>query len=170
MIIRQIKTWVNRLIDISGIISGYLVILMAALVLFEVFMRYFMKRSPMIADEFSAYLLVIISYLGVAWTWKENGHVRFTVLISKLPLKVAQWLKLITNIGAFFYTLILIWVSYSFLMHSIKLGMSSASWLRTPLQPFHSTLLIGFGILGLFLLVDIIYSVINITKSNNGKE
>jgi len=47
---------------------------MMMLVVVDVFMRYVMRQPLMVSDEFSAYMLVALSYLGFAYTWREKGH------------------------------------------------------------------------------------------------
>ena len=47
---------VEKIADIGGYFSGWLVFLMMILVFVEVFMRYVLRRPPMVADEFSAYM------------------------------------------------------------------------------------------------------------------
>ena len=42
------------------------------LVVVDVFMRYVMHRPLMVADEISAYMLVALSFLGFAYTWRKG--------------------------------------------------------------------------------------------------
>ena len=65
--------------NLVGFLSAWLVPLMMMLVVVDVFMRYVMRHPLMIADEFSAYLLVALSFLGFAYTWRQGGHVRVEV-------------------------------------------------------------------------------------------
>lgn len=161
---------IESLTDIGGILSGGLVLLMIITVLFEVFMRYIINKPPMIADEFSGYMLVLISYLGIAYTWKEKGHPRIALLVDRLPINAASWLRLITLILAFVFSLVLLRASCRYLAHSIQLHMASATWLHTPLQGFQMSLVIGFTLLAALLLAHIAKAIMDMTseKSSQG--
>jgi len=116
---------------------------MALLVFIEVISRYVFRQALMVGDEFSAYMLVALCFLGAAYTWKEKGHVRITALVSRLPTKVASWLRLITLVFVFLFVLGLCQASYGFMSMSFKLHMASATWLHFPLQGIHILLPIG---------------------------
>lgn len=160
---------IENLADLLGHLSGWLVFLMMALVVFEVFMRYVLKRPPMVADEFAGYLLVAISYLGIAYAFKDNAHVRITFVIDRLSPRLSNWFRLITQIMALFFTILLSKMSYNYLLFSSKLNMRSSTWIRFPLIWPQITLMIGFIILSLFLIVRIVKMIKDI-KSGNGTE
>ncbi len=121
-----------------------------------------MNRPPALADEFSALTLVVIAYLGAAYTWRERGHVRITALTSRLPTGVASWLRLIALTLTFVFLLGLVVSGISFVQDSFQLKMRSASWLRVPLQGPHLIMIIGFAMILVTVLMDIIKVAIKI--------
>ncbi|MBA7565895.1 hypothetical protein ES708_07581 [subsurface metagenome] len=135
---------------------------MVVLILYEVFMRYVVHQSPMLADEFSAYMLVSISYLGAAYTFREKGHVRITALVSRLPTRLSNWLRVTTLIIGLVFSIVLTKSSYDLMAFSFKLRMASSTWLTFPLQVPQMTLAIGFTILSLLLIVEIAKAITNI--------
>jgi len=148
----------------GGYLSGWLVLLMMLLVLAEVFMRYVMNNPLMLADEFAAYMLVAVSFIAGAYTWKEKGHVRITVLVSRMPPKVSCWLRLITLFLALGVAIALVQSGYSLLQTSFRLHMESGSWLHFPLQGPHMTLIIGFILLSLLIMVEIARAITNLRR------
>lgn len=156
--------------NIIGYFSGWLVPAMALLVFIEVISRYVFRQALMVGDEFSAYMLVALCFLGAAYTWKEKGHVRITALVSRLPTKVASWLRLITLVFVFLFVLGLCQASYGFMSMSFKLHMASATWLHFPLQGIHILLPIGFVILALLLMLDIARAIKNIRAGKSAEE
>ncbi len=159
---KQLLRFIEGITNIGGYFSGWLVFLMMLIVLYEVFMRYALNQPPIIADEFAAYMLVAMSYLGAAYTWRARGHVRITALVSRLPTRVSSWLRLITLVFAFAFSLVLIQSSYVFLAQSFRFHRASSSWLNTPLQGPQMTLMIGFILLSLVLIVEIVKAIMNI--------
>ena len=161
---------VESLSNLVGYFSGWLVPTMAILVFIEVISRYVFRRALLVGDEFAAYMLVALCFLGAAYTWREKGHVRITALVSRLPTKVASWLRLVTLTLVFLFVVGLCQASYGFMAMSFKLHMASASWLRFPLQGPHMTLPIGFAILAVILMVDIARTVMNIRAGKSAEE
>lgn len=135
--------------------------MMIVLIIFEVFMRYILHQPPMVADEFSAYLLVAMSYLGAAFTFREGGHVRITALVSLLPTRVSNWLRVVTLVIAFIFSVVLTKSSYDLIVVSFKFNMASATWLNFPLKGPQMTLVIGFALLSLLLAVETAKTVMN---------
>jgi len=125
-------------------------------------MRYVLDQPPIIAEEYSGYALVALSFLGMAYTWQERGLVRVTALVSRLPVKVSSWLRVLTLVLAFAFTIALIHTSYKYLAHSFKVGMVSSTYFRTPLQGPQMTIMIGFILLALLIIVEIIKAIIDI--------
>lgn len=156
--------------NIVGYFSGWLVPTMALLVFVEVISRYVFRRALLVGDEFAAYMLVALSFLGAAYTWREKGHVRITALVSRLPTKVASWLRLVTLVLVFLFVVGLIQASYGFMAMSFKLGVASATWLHFPLQGIHILLPIGFAILAALVMVDIARTIKNIRAGKSAEE
>lgn len=147
---------IDLIADLGGQVAAWLVPLLMLLVLFEVFMRYVIGQPPILADEFGGYLLVGMSYLGLAHTWKAKGHVRVTFLVDRLPRRAAGFLRLATLVIAFVFSVILIVSSYLFLALSLRLGLASSSWVHFPLQGIQATLAVGFVSLSLSVLLEIV--------------
>ena len=167
---KRLRYIIEKIAAITGDFAGWLVVAMILLIFFEVFMRYGLNRPPAIADEISAYLLVGLAYLGAAFTWKEKGHIRITSITSRLPTKVANWLRLSTMVLVFVFVLVLCLSSYGFMETSYQYNMASATWLRIPLQGPHMTLAIGFTIFLLMLTVTIGEVIMNIKTGKNSEE
>ena len=167
---KRLGRMVESLSNLVGYFSGWLVPAMAILVFIEVISRYVFRRALLVGDEFAAYMLVALCFLGAAYTWREKGHVRITALVSRLPTKVASWLRLVTLTLVFLFVVGLCQASYGFMAMSFKLHMASASWLRFPLQGPHMTLPIGFAILAVIVMVDIARTIKNIRAGESAEE
>jgi TRAP-type C4-dicarboxylate transport system permease small subunit len=159
---KKVFSKLDSIIDIFTRVVGWLVLAMMVIILVEIFMRYVLGQPIIIAEELCGYLLVAISYLGMAYTWKEKGHVRITALVSRLPARVSNWLRLVTLIFALLFTIVIISSSYSYLAHSFKVHMVSSTYYRIPLQGPQMTILIGFVLFALLIVVDIIRAILQI--------
>jgi TRAP-type transport system small permease protein len=153
---------------LSGQVQGILLFLLMCLVLVDVATRYLLQNPLSIAEEYGAYMLVAITCLGLAYTWKEKTHVRIEVLVDRLPLRAKRVLRLITLLIAFLFTLFMIPASYQLLSFSFMFGTRSGGWLRTPIAWPQITILIGALLLFFQLIVEIIKAVKAIQGDRKG--
>jgi TRAP-type C4-dicarboxylate transport system permease small subunit len=155
----RLSSLINKIGDLGGYLSGWLVPLMMILVVVEVFMRYVLHRPLMVADEFSAYMLVALSFLGLAYTWRQGGHVRVTVLVTRLPSRAASWIRFMGLILILIFMIELDRVSYKMITYALQINLRSSTWLMVPLFWPQLTIFIGFILLTLFVGLDIIRAV-----------
>ncbi|MGE5253979.1 MAG: TRAP transporter small permease subunit [Planctomycetaceae bacterium] len=145
---------IEKIADLGGYFSGCLVPLMMILVVVEVFTRYVLDRPLMVADEVSAYMLVALSFLGLAYTWRQGGHVRISILVSRLPGKAAAWVRLIGLIMTFIFMIELDRAAYKMIVYALQINLRSSTWLMFPLFWPQLTVFIGFILLTLLLVID----------------
>jgi len=156
---------IEKMTDLlSGRLQAVIIFLLMAKLLIEVLTRYVLQSPLSIAEEMGGYFLVSITFIGLAYTWKEKGHVRVTLLISRLPEKAVRPIRFITLLLATAFTLPLIKACYDLLTDSLLFESRSGSWLRTPLVYPQSIMLIGAVLLFLQLMVEIIKALIAMKK------
>lgn len=143
---------------ISGYFPGWLVVIMVCLVMWGVLTRYVMRRPWGGADEISAFLLVIISFMGLAYAWKERGHIRISFFVKLVPRRVAKWVRLVTLAGSLAFVPILCWAFYGLIARSIRIGSKSFD-LFIPLQWPQMFVLIGTLLLFFWLVVELVKAV-----------
>jgi len=158
----RIGSIIERVADIGGYFSGWLVPLMMILVAVEVFMRYVLHQPLMLADEFSAYMLVALSYLGLAYTWKQGGHVRISLLVSRLPSGISSWIRVIVLILIFIFMIELDRAGYKMIVYALKINLRSQTFFTFPLFWPQLTVFIGFILLTLLLFVEIARAMVKI--------
>jgi TRAP-type C4-dicarboxylate transport system permease small subunit len=159
---KQAGIIIEKVADFFGYVSGWLVPAMMLLVAVEVFMRYVLHDAAMVADEFSAYMLVGLSYMGLAYTWRQGGHVRITLLVSRLPVKVASWIRLCVLIMIFIFMIGITHAGYEMIVYARQINLRSDTWLTFPLFWPQLTVFIGFLLLTLTLLFDIARVIVKI--------
>ena len=168
--VKYLEGVLDSVVKLGGLASGWLVSIMVVLVFTEAFSRYVFGQPLGVADEFGGYIFVAVSFLGAAYTWKEKGHVRITALVSRLPAKVANPLRLVTLVLVTVSILGLCWSSYNFIIISFKFHVASDTWLHFPMQGPHMVLPIGFALLLLVLFLDIGRAIRNIRAGKNVEE
>jgi TRAP-type C4-dicarboxylate transport system permease small subunit len=147
---------IEKIAYLGGYLSGWLVPLMMMLVVVDVFMRYVMHQPLMVADEFSAYMLVALSFLGFAYTWREGGHVRIEVLVMRLPVRVNEWLRLVGLLLTLAFMLAMDGAAYKMVAYALQMHMRSSTWLMFPLFWPQLPIFIGFLLLTALVAVDVV--------------
>ena len=165
-ILQGIVKIIEKLTDVlSGHLQAAIIFFLMVMLLVEVLTRYVLRSPLSVADEMGGDLLVSISFMGLAYTWKERGHVRVSLLISRLPDKIAHLLRFVTLILATLFTLPLMKACYDLISDSLLFESRSGSWLRTPLAYPQAILLIGAIMIFLQLVAEIIKATIAVSKS-----
>ena len=80
-IVRVIESLSDWMAWISGIMLG----LMTLLILAEIFLWNVFKKTTLIHDEYCAYGLAAIIFMGAGYCLKEKGHIRITLVLGFLP-------------------------------------------------------------------------------------
>ncbi len=78
---------INKTIDILGLICVVLMILLLLNVFYDVIMRYVLNDSSIGMQELEWHLFSLVFLLGIAYTLKEDGHVRVDMLYEKFSPK-----------------------------------------------------------------------------------
>jgi TRAP-type C4-dicarboxylate transport system permease small subunit len=101
--------------------------------------------------ELSSYMLAIFILLGIAYTHQVRGHVRVTMLVSRLPRKWGIALDVITTLLSLFIIAVMTWQGW-------VVGMEQrtvSDMLRVPQLPFRLLVCLGGLLLFLELLLDL---------------
>ncbi len=162
---RGVKT-VEFLSNTLGSLSGWMIAIMMLLVVIEVFMRYVLNRPLLIADEFSGYLLVAVSFLGISYGFLKGAHVRITFVIDRLSKRKVNWLRMITLAIGQFFIIIMCIGAYECIIFCGTLNERSGSWINFPLKYPMITIFIGFVIFELVLVVHFVNTLFTVTRGD----
>ncbi len=103
--------------------------------------------------ELSSYMLAIFMLLGIAYTHQVGGHVRVTMLTSRLPEKAALTLQILTTLLSLFIIAVMAWQGW-------VVGMEErtvSDMLRVPQYPFR--LLVSVA--GVFLCLELVLDLVD---------
>ncbi len=81
------KTFINAIDRISGFggwAAGVLMVIALVIGVSEIVTRYAFGKTLYIADEYSGYLMAMLTFLGLAYTLRERGHIRMMFLMHIL--------------------------------------------------------------------------------------
>ena len=153
--------FVNKLSLWGACLAAVLLVSLTLLILTEIFIRYFFNLSTMIADEYGGYLYLALIFLGLAYTFNEDAHIRINILTSKMSEKSNRFVDVIAGIITILILLFALYRTILFTYDSYSMEMVSEAVSATPL--YLTQLVMPLGIT-LFLLVVIVFVLKGLTN------
>jgi TRAP-type C4-dicarboxylate transport system permease small subunit len=135
--------WIEGLSDWASKISAVVLGLMTLLILVEITLWNLFEKTTLIADEYSAYGLAAIIFMGAGYCLKERGHIRITLILGFLPQKLS---RLITFIAAGTTTAFmgyLWWYLLKMVQATFRYDSTSGTLTNTPLWIPQAIMLFG---------------------------
>ena len=135
-VIESLSDWMAR---ISGIMLG----LMTILILVEIFLWNVFKKTTLIADEYCAYGLAAIIFMGAGYCLKEKGHIRITIVLGILPEKLSRVITFIATGITTLFMGYLWWYLFKMVSATFRYDSTSGTLTNTPLWIPQTMMLIG---------------------------
>lgn len=146
---RLFSAFTNRVTLVSGFIGGIIAMLIAFIIGYDIFERYFFNTPTTWVVEFTQYFVAFVVLVGASYTSIKKGHVTVDFLATKLS---KCWQKRLGKVSAFIsllYVGIFLWQSALFWWGAYSTGERSWGILSVPLAIPYAFFVLGM----LFLLV-----------------
>lgn len=151
---------VDRIADIAGYTSIAAVSIAMLVIVYEVIGRYFFSLPTVWEVELSVMLSVYITFIGSAFTLKNNAHIRMDdIVLPYMNEKIKKCLAIITSVLAFCFCMILSFKSWEMFRQAISSGWKSETVWAPPLAIPYSFLAVGISIICLQYVVIIAESI-----------
>jgi TRAP-type C4-dicarboxylate transport system permease small subunit len=138
------------------VISGIAVLFMTFLITIEVIGRRVLGFSTLVADEFSGYLLVVITFMGAAYTLKTGGFTRMEVVYNRFKGRGRRVIDLAYNIVSLLFLVVVDYWMWVYIISNYRSDLKSISILQTPL--YIPQLFMGIG--GTLLAIEVFLQII----------
>jgi TRAP-type C4-dicarboxylate transport system permease small subunit len=122
LLLPRIINFFNKIGPITGCLA---ILLMAFLITFEIISRALLKKSTLVSDEFSAYLLVMVIFLSLAHCMRSEAMLRVEFIFDRVSKNVQLWLKLFSASIGILFMVILTYECWMFVLESYELGYKS---------------------------------------------
>ena len=120
----KIDNYLRILYRLSGYIASVFLVLVAAFILTGIASRIFGFYIRGLA-EYSGYCMAASSFLALAYTFGENGHIRITLFLEKANLNIKRFLEIWCLSVATFFSGFLAFYFIKMLIISIEFGERS---------------------------------------------
>ncbi len=149
------KTFVRMIDRLSlggAFLSAILMLLIVVLIAVEILLRSVFNTSTLISDEYNAYFFVGVVLLGLAFTLREEGHIRITLLTSVLGPRGQAVLDVLATVVAVAVTTFALYHTSAMVYDSWQLGMLADSISETPIYLSQMVIPIGLALFDLQLV------------------
>ena len=148
---------IDRLNILLGRVAAFLVLAAALISAGNATVRYLLSSSSNAWLEVQSYMFAGIVLLGAAETLRKNEHVRVDLVYSNLSARRRLWID-VFGILLFLlpFVLLMAWLSWPIAWRSVRTGEGSSSAGGLPLWPLRMLLPVGFGLLALQGLSELI--------------
>ncbi len=127
-------------------LASLLLVGLVCLILTEIAGRYFFDYSTMIADEYSGYLYLALVFLGLGYTFEQEGHIRISIITSRLGKAKNRFIDLVVGVVLLGILLFALYYAYALTYDSYDMEMLSENVSETPIYLTQIPVLVGLGI------------------------
>lgn len=132
---------------------------MVCLTFLDVLLRYLFNSPIKGVYDVTQVALIVVVYLGIAYTHNQKGHVSIDVITDRLSPKGRLVIDTITTILAIGIFSILIWRGSEQFLYTLETGTIHSQYIKIPSAPFAAIIPFGCLLLTLLLLRDLLKNI-----------
>ncbi len=141
---------------VCGVLSAGAIGVSVLIVCQLVFMRYVMNASTVWQTEFVIYLMIAAVSIGLPYVQARRGHVNVDLLPLYLPRRARAGLYYVCLACGLFVCGLIVFYSTELVIEAYTFGWRSPSIWRPPLWIPYLAIPVGFGLMFLQLLADML--------------
>jgi len=102
----------------------------------NVLVRYFTDESFAFTEEFSVFLMVVLTFVGASAAFAKNSHIRMSFVVQKLPARIACYVEIAVMAAAAVLFAIIAWYGIRLLLDDWNFdttspGIGIPQWIYT---------------------------------------
>lgn len=136
--------------------ASIFMVLIVLMILVEIVARTFFHASTLVADEYSAYFFVAVVMLGLAYTLRERGHIRITLLFSRFGPGTERALDITATLMAMALCTFALYHAGMMVYDTYSLDMTADSISETPIWIPQIVIPLGLLLFDLQLLAKLL--------------
>lgn len=154
-IVRSIARIPDHIARIGMVVSGSLVVVMMVLVTVDAGLRKLTGFSTQVAQEFSGYMLVAITFLSAGYGLRSGSFIRVTAFYERIPERIRPFVQLSYDLVNVLYVICLGYVTCRLVLSSYQQGTVSTQASGIPLYIPQLAMVVGVAVFGIAVLADI---------------
>ena len=162
---------VDSLSERIGKLISWLVLIAVLVSTLNAVVRYLFNYSSNAFLELQWYLFAAVFLLGASWTLKRNEHIRIDVVVGRFSPRVHAWIDIVGGLCFLLPMAVLIlWDAVPFALESLRVGEMSSNAGGLIVWPAKLLIPLGFGLLILQGLAEIIKRIAFLSGRIDGAE
>ena len=161
---------IGKIIDALGNFCSLLMVLMILNVFYDVIMRYFFNDVSIGMQELEWHLFAAMFMFGIAYTLKEDGHVRVDIFYEKASKRIQAFINIFgALVFALPITVLICYYSIGYTMEAYSMGEGSGDpgglphrWIVRSVIPLSSVFLI-------LAIIHVLLSQIQVLTTSSAK-
>ena len=137
----------EKVTNFTAVLAGILLFVPVFSIFYEVVSRGLFNEPTEWATELSTYCVLMAGFLGMGEALARGRHIHVDMMISHLPQKTNEVLRMAVSIICMIFTVIFCYTSAQMVYTSYDLDMVAASTLSMPLWIPQLSMPIGIGVL-----------------------
>ncbi len=94
---------------ILNFLCQFLLAVIIAVISYSVVMRYVLNRPPAWAEELSRFTFIWVVMLGAIVVTREGSHIEFTILVDRLPARLAFIIHTVNQLLMLVFCGVMVW-------------------------------------------------------------
>ncbi|WP_169569371.1 TRAP transporter small permease [Sneathiella limimaris] len=171
----------NGLYKAGGLLAAFFIVAICMIVMGQVVLNLIDRIAGLLFEEaigltipsyadFAGFFLAASSFLALAYTLREGGHIRVTLLLGHIPHKFRHIAEIWCLALVTFITLYFTYYMGSLVLESYEYQDMSSGMVAIPIWIPQSSLLLGLAILSIALIDELILVLMGRDASYEGKE
>ena len=163
---RAYEKMCNKLCTLMLILAGVSLLAMLAVVTIDIIGRNTSLFSPIGGSELAGYFLVAVTFLGLAYSFQNDGFIRVNMLYNRFRGKFRHIVDLVLYLISFTFMIFMTKYCWLLTVQSYVKNIHSQGILQTSLYIPRGVMTLGCVVFLLILLYDIISAVIAIAAGS----
>jgi TRAP-type mannitol/chloroaromatic compound transport system permease small subunit len=115
----------DLVVEHAGRLASWTGFALVCVMAFNVLLRYLFHTGSVAMQELEWHLMAPVSLLCIAYAIKHEGHVRVDILYGRFPPRLKQALEVVSCLAAVTFSIIIIKLSWGYVMQSYLIGEKS---------------------------------------------
>ena len=159
---------IDRISALIGALAGLMLCGALLMICAEIVLRSVFDRTLYITDEYMGYLMCGLTFCALAYTLKEKGHIRMTLLFRLLSERKREQLNLLCCVAGLLFSLYLTYVCASFFWDSVATRSQSIQISATYLAIPQFFMPLGAFMLSLQFLAELLRTLLILRGDTGG--
>ncbi|MBE0625949.1 MAG: TRAP transporter small permease [Burkholderiales bacterium] len=123
-------------VKIEEFVAAMAMALICLITFANVLVRYLTDESFAFTEEFSVFLMVVLTFVGASAAFAKNSHIRMGFVVRKLPGRIAQYVEIAVMVAAAVLFAIIVWYGIRLLLDDWNFdttspGIGIPQWIYT---------------------------------------